>query len=173
MILRNSLRPSDAYMRRLPRPSLTQIMACRLVGAKPLSEAMLCMLMVYHRYVIRHTQSQWWPSQGPVYAIDCNLIWFGNRNGKHFLFMAKQGLVKYNVFSHSLRPVSAADRKRAVWTTSTQKYRLTNPLKIRLILQKTHFLAQEDIYNYKNAFRWSWQLLLYRLILLPRGINGV
>ena len=33
-----SLRPGDAYMRHLPRPSLLQIMACRLVGAKPLSE---------------------------------------------------------------------------------------------------------------------------------------
>ena len=37
----NSLRPSDAYMRQLTRPSLVQIMACRLVGAKPLSEPML------------------------------------------------------------------------------------------------------------------------------------
>ena len=37
----NSLRPSDAYMSQLTRPSLVQIMACRLVGAKPLSEPML------------------------------------------------------------------------------------------------------------------------------------
>ena len=37
----NSLRPSDAYMRRKPRPSLIQMMACRLFGAKPLSEPML------------------------------------------------------------------------------------------------------------------------------------
>ena len=37
----NSLRPSDAYMRQLTRPSLVQIMACRLNGAKPLSEPML------------------------------------------------------------------------------------------------------------------------------------
>ena len=37
----NSLRPSDAYMCWQPRPSLVQIMACRLVGVKPLSEPML------------------------------------------------------------------------------------------------------------------------------------
>ena len=37
----NLLKPSDSYMRHLPRPSLVQIMACRLIGAKPLSETML------------------------------------------------------------------------------------------------------------------------------------
>ena len=37
----NSLRPSDAYMRHQPRPSLVQMMACHLIGAKPLSEPML------------------------------------------------------------------------------------------------------------------------------------
>ena len=37
----NSLRPADAYMRHPPRPLLVEIMACRLVGAKPLSEPML------------------------------------------------------------------------------------------------------------------------------------
>ena len=37
----NSLRPSDAYMPRQPKPSMIQIMACRLFGAKPLSEPML------------------------------------------------------------------------------------------------------------------------------------
>ena len=36
-----SLRPSDAYMRQQIRPSLVQIMACRLVGAKSLSEPTL------------------------------------------------------------------------------------------------------------------------------------
>ena len=36
----NSLRPSDAYMRQKPDPSVVQIMACRLFGAKPLSEPM-------------------------------------------------------------------------------------------------------------------------------------
>ena len=35
----NSL--TDAYMRQWTNPSLVQIMACRLVGAKPLSEPML------------------------------------------------------------------------------------------------------------------------------------
>ena len=37
----NSLRPSDAYMRHQPRPSLVQIMACCLIVAKPLPEPML------------------------------------------------------------------------------------------------------------------------------------
>ena len=37
----NSLRPSDAYMRRHIVATSVQIMACRLEGAKPLSESML------------------------------------------------------------------------------------------------------------------------------------
>ena len=34
----NSLRQSDAYMHQKPKPSLVQIMACRLFGPNPLSE---------------------------------------------------------------------------------------------------------------------------------------
>ena len=37
----NSLKPSDAYMRHQPRSSLVQILACRVIGAKPLSEPIL------------------------------------------------------------------------------------------------------------------------------------
>ena len=37
----NSLRPNDAYMRQKTRPSLVEIMACRLSGAKPLSQPMM------------------------------------------------------------------------------------------------------------------------------------
>ena len=37
----NSLRPRDTYMRQYNTPTLVQIMACRLIGAKPLSETML------------------------------------------------------------------------------------------------------------------------------------
>ena len=37
----NSLRPTDANMRRQSRTSLVQMMACRLSGAKPLAEPML------------------------------------------------------------------------------------------------------------------------------------
>ena len=37
----NSLRPSDAKMRQQSKSSLVQIMACRLIGAKPLSEPVL------------------------------------------------------------------------------------------------------------------------------------
>ena len=39
--LLNSLRPNDAYMRHYNKPTLVQIMACRLFGAKPLSEPVL------------------------------------------------------------------------------------------------------------------------------------
>ena len=41
----NSLRPGHAYMRQWNMPSLVQIMACRLLSAKPLSEPM----MVYRK----------------------------------------------------------------------------------------------------------------------------
>ena len=36
-----SLKPSDAYVRHQPRPSLVQIMSWRLFGTKPLSEPMM------------------------------------------------------------------------------------------------------------------------------------
>ena len=42
----NSLMPSDAYMRQWNRPSLVQIMACSLLGAKPLSEPTLVLLSI-------------------------------------------------------------------------------------------------------------------------------
>ena len=45
----NSLRPRDAYMRHQACPSLVQIMACRLVGAKPLSEPMLPYCQLDHK----------------------------------------------------------------------------------------------------------------------------
>ena len=41
VLLVNSLRLRDAYMHHQMRPSLVQIMACRLFGAQPLSEPML------------------------------------------------------------------------------------------------------------------------------------
>ena len=50
----NSLRPGDAYMRQWNMPSLVQIMACRLLSAKPLSEPM----MVY-RKLEPQEQIQW------------------------------------------------------------------------------------------------------------------
>ena len=37
----NSLKPGDVSVRRRPRASMVEIMACRLFGAKPLSEPML------------------------------------------------------------------------------------------------------------------------------------
>ena len=37
----NTMQPSNAYIRQLNMPSLVQIMACRLLGAKPISESML------------------------------------------------------------------------------------------------------------------------------------
>ena len=41
LVFINSLRPSDAYIRHWTGSSMVQIMACRLFGAKPLSEPML------------------------------------------------------------------------------------------------------------------------------------
>ena len=42
----NSLRPRDAYMHHQLRPSLAQIMACRLFGTNPLSEPNAVLLSV-------------------------------------------------------------------------------------------------------------------------------
>ena len=41
----NSLRLSDACMRHQPSPSFVQVMACRLIGTKPLSEPMLYLIV--------------------------------------------------------------------------------------------------------------------------------
>ena len=61
----NSLRPSDAYMRRQPRTSMLQIMACRLLGAKqPLPEL-------------------YWN----IATLGCKLQWNFNRNS--FIFIQK------------------------------------------------------------------------------------
>ena len=49
MVWLNSLRPSDAYMRQWHKPLLVQIMACRLSGAKPLSEPMLPYYQLDHK----------------------------------------------------------------------------------------------------------------------------
>ena len=44
-----SLRPRNTYMRHQSRPSLVQIMTCRLFGTKPLSEPMLDFCRLVHR----------------------------------------------------------------------------------------------------------------------------
>ena len=51
----NSLRLSDAYERQWNKPSLVQIMACRLFGAKPLSEPVLtcCQLEPKEFYLVK------------------------------------------------------------------------------------------------------------------------
>ena len=43
------LRPRDAYMHQWTMPSLVEIMACRLLGAKPLSEPMLTYSQLGHK----------------------------------------------------------------------------------------------------------------------------
>ena len=43
----NSPMPNDAYMCHWPRPSLVQIMACRLFGTKSLSEPMMVSFLEY------------------------------------------------------------------------------------------------------------------------------
>ena len=45
----NSLRPSDAYMRLQIWPSMTRIMACRLVRAKAFTEPMMEYCYVGHK----------------------------------------------------------------------------------------------------------------------------
>ena len=46
----NPLRPRDAYMHQWTVPSLFQIMACHLFGAKPLSEPMLAYFQFSHMH---------------------------------------------------------------------------------------------------------------------------
>ena len=55
LLVLHSLRPSDAYMHHQPRPSLVQIMACRLFGAKTLSQPMLyyCQLDPYEQTSVK------------------------------------------------------------------------------------------------------------------------
>ena len=54
----NSLNPRDAYMRQWTRPSLVQIMACRLFGAKTLSKPMLTYCHLDHwEYISMKFQS--------------------------------------------------------------------------------------------------------------------
>ena len=51
----NSLRPSDEYMSQYTRPILDQIMACGLIGTKPLSEPVLayCQLNPWEQITIK------------------------------------------------------------------------------------------------------------------------
>ena len=56
-VLSNSLKPGDAHILQQIKPSLVQIMAWRLFGAKPLSEPML---------IYRQCVSFQWPSMGPL-----------------------------------------------------------------------------------------------------------
>ena len=61
----NSLRPSDAYKRQYNIPTLVQIMACGLFGAKPLSEPMLpyCQLHpkehISMKFYLKFIHSNW------------------------------------------------------------------------------------------------------------------
>ena len=50
-----SSRPNDAFMCQWTRPSLVRIMACRLIGAKPLSEPMLvyCWLGPWEQFSVK------------------------------------------------------------------------------------------------------------------------
>ena len=69
----NSLKPRDAFMRHQTRPSLLQIMACRLFGAKPLTEPMYhCQLDLWEDIVYQNTTRKC--------AFKCRL-----RNGVHFV----------------------------------------------------------------------------------------
>ena len=54
----NALRPRCAYVCQKTRPSLAQIMACCLIGAKPLSEPMLTYCQFDHREKIMWNRDQ-------------------------------------------------------------------------------------------------------------------
>ena len=77
----NSLRPRDTYMRLWTRSSLVQIMACRLLGAKPLSEPMLTYSQSGHKEqnsVKYHSKLEHFHSRKCIWK--CRL-----ENGGHFV----------------------------------------------------------------------------------------
>ena len=76
----NSLKLGDAYMHQLTWLSLVQIMACRLFGAKPLSEPMI---IYCHLYPMGHISIKYHSKFKSFYSNKC--IWtYHFRNGGHF-----------------------------------------------------------------------------------------
>ena len=77
----NSLRPSDPYMRQWSIPSLLQIMACCLLGAKSLSEPILPYCQLYPR---KHISVKFYLKFKNFYWRKCN--WKCHlRNCGHFV----------------------------------------------------------------------------------------
>ena len=70
----NSLRPSDAYMRQWTNHHWFQIMACRLVGAKPLSEPLL-----------EYCELDHWEQKSVKWTIGNKNQWNLNRNSNIFI----------------------------------------------------------------------------------------
>ena len=73
----NSLRPSDAYIRHQNRLTLIQITACRLIGAKPLSEPMLAYFQLDHWEIyvseIRIKIQQFYWKKNDFENVDCKI----------------------------------------------------------------------------------------------------
>ena len=77
----NPLRPNDAYMRHHTRPSLVQIMACRLSGAKPLSGPLLAYFLLNPwGYISVQFESKYNNVHWRKRVSKCHL-----QNGGHFL----------------------------------------------------------------------------------------
>ena len=88
----NSMRPSDAYMCHKTKPPLGQIMACRLIGAKPLPEVLnQCWFIV--NWTLRN-KHQWNSNRKTKFFIHKNSFGTVCGNGCHFLVSA-------SMFNHS------------------------------------------------------------------------
>ena len=88
----NPLRLSEAYMCQWTRPSLVQIMACRVFGAKPLSEPIVyycqldlrkrlqsnCIQRKFKKILLKMSSAKWRPfclSLNVLSVADINEIW--------------------------------------------------------------------------------------------------
>ena len=76
----NCLRPRDAYMHLQTCPSLVKMMACRLIGAKPLLEPMLPYCLLDHK---EHNSVKF--SSKFIYLHSWKCLWMCRlENGGHF-----------------------------------------------------------------------------------------
>ena len=122
----NSLRPTDAYMRQYTSPPLIQIMACRLLGAKPFSEPMLlyCQLDTRKQIirfqiptkVIRDTHLKMPSAKWRPYCLDLNTL--SMRKATHISILAVLNLSGYRTslytFLSSLKTAMAQEGQTPV-----------------------------------------------------------
>ena len=91
----NSLRPSDVHMHQSTMAPLVQIMGCRLVGAKPLSDPMRQAIM--------------WPNAPSHYLTQClNIVKWTLRNKLQWNFNRNSYIfIKENVFENVVCDMAA------------------------------------------------------------------